>query len=994
MDNVNRTKNGGRKINRNKKIQFTFDKKILRGCQGDTLASALIANDIHLVGRSFKYHRPRGCMTAGSEEPNALVELRTGGRKEPNAKTTTIELYQGLVAKSQNRFPTLKFDLLSVNQLISPFLVTGFYYKTFMFPAAFWEPVYEKIIRKSAGLGKASGEPDPDQYEHAHAHCDVLVVGGGVAGLAAGLAAANTGADVIIAEEQNQCGGNFSEAHGTINKKNPKKWIEETTKKLSQMSNVRIMNRTTVFGYYDHNVLAAIQKVNDHLAQPPKHQPRQTMWDVRAEQVILACGAHERPIVFENNDLPGVMLADSVRVFAEEYGVAVGKNVVVCTNNDNAYYAAEVLGKCGVNVVVIADARTKTHPKAEQAKNDGIRVELGTVPTKAHGWHKTKSVTLKKYNGETERVNCDCVAVSGGYSPNVHLASQAGNAPVWDKNILGFVPDKKNAEGREYISVGACDGKFGLQECIRTGFNGGTKVAKSAGFKKQKNAEVPKVGKTEVTPPVALWETTKKGKAFVDFQNDVTSKDIKIAQQEGFDNVEHLKRYTTMGMSTDQGKISNVNGIALLAKTKNISIEDVGTTRFRPPYNPIAIAAFAGHERGRQFVPTRYTALHQCNEKLGAVFVEAGQWLRPQYYPKHNENIMDAIYRETKQVRETAGICDVSTLGKIDLFGKDAEKFLEKIYVNGFKTLKVNKVRYGVMLREDGHVFDDGTVSKLAQDHFFITTTTANAANVLAHLEHAKQILYPNLDVHCCSVTEQWCGVSVAGPNSREILNQTFGKSAGLSDKELPFMGIKMFEWNNVHTRVFRVSFSGELAYEINVPWSYGQQMWNEIYKNGKKFGLVPYGTEALSAMRIEKGHVAGNEIDGRTTLDDLGLNKMDAGKKEFIGKRMSQREGMVDKNRPKLVGIKIQDGGRLRAGAHIVRDKNNANTETDLGWVTSVCDSPTEKKWIGLALIKGGLQEYQGQNLYAVSPVHDEAKKVTVCSPHFFDPKGERLHG
>lgn len=990
MTEPNRISNGGARINRDQVVSFTFDGKTYSGFKGDTLASALLANGVKLMGRSFKYHRPRGCLTTGSEEPNAIVELGSGAYREPNTRATMIELFDGLEAKSQNRFPSLKFDVQSVNQLFSPFLTAGFYYKTFMWPASFWEPIYEKLIRRSAGLGRAATETDPDTYEHAHAHCDVLVVGAGVTGISAARSAAATGARVMLVEEQAKMGGMPYSAQKMIDGIPINDWCDRAIGELEGMDNVTVMPRTVLFGYYDHNMLTALERVTDHLGAASSSQPRQRLWTIRAKEVVLACGSQERPMMFDNNDRPGVMLSSAVRVLIENYGVLAGKNVVIATNNDSGYETAEALLNAGANVAAVIDARKSHSAAASDIIARGVRVFTSALPQKAHGRLAVNALSIQSLSGAfLEKISCDCVAVSGGHSPDVHLASQTGAPPRWVESIQGFVPSDPIRAER---SAGAGNGKFGLSECLTEGHKTGVDAAKSAGLKAKK-LSAPKAEKETDYTIDPVWRCPGNGKAFVDFQNDVTVQDIMLAAQEGFISVEHTKRYTTLGMATDQGKTSNVNGLAILAAARNEPIERVGTTRFRPPYSPVAIGAFAGHERGKEFQPTRRTAMHECGVRLGAVFVEAGQWLRPQYYPKPNESVMDATYRESKQVRETAGICDVSTLGKIEIFGDDAGEFLNRLYINGWKLLAPGKARYGLMLREDGYVFDDGTTSRLADDHFLMTTTTANAARVLAHMEHASQVLWPELDIHFCSATEQWCGVAVAGPNARKILSDVFGNALDMSDEAIPFMGVRTFKWLGTTARVFRISFSGELAFELNVPWSSGENMWNAIWDAGQKHGLIPYGTEALSVMRIEKGHVAGAELDGRTTAADMGLGKMMSSKKSFIGKILAGREGMTAEDRATLVGIKLsQSSGRLRGGAHLFSDKNDINSDIDLGWVTSVCHSPAMECWIGLAYLKGGLNEHDGKTLYAVNPLFDEAPAVEICSPHFFDPKGERL--
>lgn len=989
---THRLPKGGR-INRAKRLSFIFDGKVYEGYEGDTLASALLANGVRLMARSFKYHRPRGVLTAGSEEPNALVELREGARREPNTRATMIELFDGLVATSQNRFPSLAFDFMSVNQLFGRFLVAGFYYKTFMWPASFWESFYEKVIRRSAGLGRASDMSDPDIYDHAHAHCDVVVVGAGPAGLSAALSAGRAGARVILVDETPAAGGALNVSVDVIDGVPATTWMETTLRELDALENVRVMKRTVLFGYYDGNVLAALEQVNDHLDVPAAGQPRQRMWTLRPKQVVIAAGAHERPIVFDNNDKPGVMLSSAVRAYVDKYGVAPGKCTAVVTNNDDAYHTAFALKDAGMDVPVIVDARKDPGSMADKARELGIRVETDCLPQQVKGYLGVSNLILQRSDGRPAgSVACDCVAVSGGYSPNVHLVSQSGVKPVWREDILGFVPDTPIRAER---SAGACNGTFDLEGCLREGYAAGLDAAKTAGVKVSKVAAAPKAPSTEQSTIIAVWRSPGAGKAFVDFQNDVTAFDIELAHREGMVSIEHSKRYTTLGMATDQGRTSNVNGLALLAKARGQDIPTVGTTRYRPPYSPVAIGAFAGHERGKHFQPTRLTAMHKAHERLGAVFVETGQWLRPRYYPLNDsETMTQAIWRESDQVRKTAGMCDVSTLGKIEVFGADAAEFLNRLYINGFGKLPVGKARYGLMLREDGFVFDDGTTSRLAEDHYFMTTTTANAAGVLAHMDYHAQVVWPELDVAFCSATEQWCGVAVAGPQARKILDAAFAGAIDMSDEALPFMGVKEFDWNGATARIFRISFSGELAFEVNVPWGYGEAMWESIYAAGKEFSMIPYGTEALGVLRIEKGHVAGNELDGRSTAHDMGLGRMMSTKKSYVGLPMSRREGMADEERPRLVGLKpVDTKNRLRGGAHLVNDRHNANAETSIGWVSSVADSPAMGSWIGLAYLKNGHLRH-GERVTATYPLRDENVEVEICDPIFFDPKGERLHG
>jgi sarcosine oxidase subunit alpha len=988
-----RTTNGGQ-INREHSIGFTFDGKYYRGYEGDTLASALLANGVHLVGRSFKYHRPRGIQTAGSEEPNAIVELRTGPRKEPNTRATTIELYDGLVAKSQNRWPSLAFDIMSVNNLFSPLLSAGFYYKTFMWPVSFWTNVYEHVIRRAAGLGTAATEADPDFYEQCHEHCDVLVVGAGPAGLSAALAAAVTGARVILVDEHPLAGGSLNQENFTIEGKPGSDWAAQAVAKLEAMDNVHFFNRTTVFGYYDHNVVAAIEKVNDHLPVPPQGHPRQRMWTFYPQRVVIAAGATERPLVFGNNDKPGIMLASAVRSYVNCYAVKPGRRALVATNNNDAYRTAIDLHRAGVMVAAVVDSRA--HPDApltEELEKLSIRLITGATIGAAEGDRHVKEALIVTTQGDTldpEHIKCDLIACSGGWNPNVHLHSQSGARPVYDDSIASFVPgESRQAE----TSVGAASGSFSLQDCLDQGVAAGIKAAKLAGFKGRRFSAAKAEDETAYAIE-ALWISptpyNKPYKQFVDQQNDVKASDVELASQEGFDSVELLKRYTTQGMATDQGKTSNVNALAILACHRGEPVPDVGITTFRPPYVPVAMGVFAGHTVGAEFMPVRRTAIHDWNVKQGAVFIEAGLWLRARYYPQMPSDTMNDCYiRETNATRNNVALVDVTSLGKIDIQGPDAAEFLNRLYINNWLKLPVGKARYGVMLREDGMVFDDGTTSRLGENHYYMTTTTANAGPVLAHMEQYHQTEWPQLDVVFCSVTEQWTGIAVAGPNSRKLLEQVI--DIDISNEAFPFMGAGECKMNNIPGRLFRISFSGELAYEINVPADYGEQAWLELLEAGKELGVSVYGTEALGAMRIEKGHVAGSELDGRTTAQDLGLEGMANRGKHFIGKHNSERPALLAEGRLQVVGLKSLASGRnLRIGAHLVDPKVTLESVSQSqGHVTATTYSPQLDCGIALGLLRDGASRH-GEQIEAVFPLDDEMLRVEVCHPVFIDPEGE----
>ncbi len=987
----------GGQIDREQPLSFSFDGKSYQGYEGDTLASALLANGVHLMARSFKYHRPRGVSTVGSEEPNAIVELRTGPRKEPNSRVTTIELFDGLVANSQNRWPSLGFDVMSINNLFSPLLSAGFYYKTFKWPASFWTNVYEHFIRRAAGLGTASTETDPDFYEQCHAHCDVLVVGAGPAGLSAALAAARADARVILLDEQARPGGALNNERYTIDDQPGTDWAAALRAELDGLDNVRVFARTTAFGYYDHNTIGAIERVADHLPVPPRGTPRQRMWTLYAGRVVLATGATERPLVFGNNDLPGIMLASAARAYVNRYAVRPGKRVVIATNNNDAYRTAIDLNDAGVRIIALLDSRaTPDAPLADEIEQRSIPLFTGKTIGAATGGKRVASAQVVSTTGEAgvQNLVCDLIATSGGWNPNVHLHSHSGAKPKYDDTIASFVPgDSRQAE----VSAGAARGSFRLQDCLDEGAAAGAEAAKLAGFKNRK-AKPAKAGPDGAYAIEPLWiAPTPNGKSykqFVDMQNDVKASDVELANQEGYDSVELLKRYTTQGMATDQGKTSNVNALAILAGQRGDPIPEVGITTFRPPYVPVAMAVFAGHTVGADFMPVRRTAIHDWNEKEGAVFIEAGLWLRARYYPRSpNDTMYDCYVRETEATRSNVALVDVSTLGKIDIQGPDAPEFLNRLYINNWLKLPIGKARYGVMLREDGMVYDDGTTSRLGENHFFMTTTTANAASVLAHMEQYHQTEWPELDVVFCSVTEHWTGIAIAGPNSRKLLEQVI--DIDISNDAFPFMAVSDCKMNDIPGRLFRISFSGELAYELNVPADFGEQAWLELLEAGDELGVSVYGTEALGTMRIEKGHVAGSELDGRTTAKDLGLEGMANRGKHFIGKHLSERPALVGDGRLQVVGLKsLEEGRNLRIGAHLVDPKVTLETVSQSqGHVSATTYSPSLDCGIALGLLVDGATRH-GEQLDAVFPLDKQKVKVEVCHPVFIDPEGERVRG
>ncbi len=980
-------------IDRSRLLDFTFDGKNYSGFAGDTLASALIANGVRLVGRSFKYHRPRGFFSAGPEEPNALVELRRGARREPNTRATTAELYDGLHAASQNRFPSLTFDILSLTAPFAPFMRAGFYYKTFMWPARFWEKVYEPLIRRAAGLGRIAEAEDPDHYEKANVFCDVLVIGGGPAGLAAALAAGRSGARVIVCNEDFQFGGRLLSERRTIDDRVCAEWLAATLAELQSLPEVRLMPRTTVFGAYDHGTFGAVERVSDHMAVPPEHVARQRLWRIVARHAVLAAGAIEQPAVFEGNDRPGVMLAGAVRSYVNRFGVAPGRRAVIFTATDDGWRSAADLQDAGVEVTAVVDPRADIGPNlAQRAQRSGTRVILGGDIASARGAHGLQEIETVTAAGKKEWLACDLLCVSNGWQPTLHLTSHLGGRPVWSEEISAFIPGQLPAG---MCVAGAASGRMRLQDALDDGLRCGADAAAACGFKVTRSAPSAADPDSPACAP-ARRRPQSAGKAFVDLQNDVTAADIDLAHQEGFRSVEHLKRYTTLGMATDQGKTSNLAGLALMADRKRQQIPQVGTTVFRPPYTPVSIGALAGHHRGRDFRPTRLTPTHDWATEQGAVFVEAGAWLRAQYFPRAGEaDWLASVCREVITVRSAVGVCDVSTLGKIDLQGPDAAEFLNRVYTNAWTNLPVGKARYGLMLREDGFVMDDGTTSRLGAEHFLITTTTANAAKVMQHLEFCQQVLWPDLDLQMTSVTEQWAQLAIAGPRCRDVLRQVIDPDHDLSNEAVPYLAARAVTvGGGIPARLFRISYSGELAYELAVPASYGDATMRAIVAAGRDFGIAPYGTEALAVMRIEKGHVAGNELNGQTTARDLGLGRMMSAKKDYIGRVMAGRAAMHEPQRPILVGFKpVDHAARLHAGAHVIARGKPATAAHDEGYLTSVAYSPTLGHWIGLGLLAHGTDRI-GEIVRAVDLVRNADVEVEITSPVFVDPEGARLHG
>jgi sarcosine oxidase subunit alpha len=1003
-----RLPDGGR-INRDRPVRFRFDGVTYDGYEGDTLASALLANGVRLVGRSFKYHRPRGILSAGAEEPNALVQLREGPRTEPNMRAPQVELFDGLKAASQNRWPSLSFDVWAVNSLFSRFFPSGFYYKTFMWPASFWM-TYEKFIRNATGLGKGPVGKDPDRYEQRHQWCDVLVAGGGPAGLMAALAAGRAGARVILVEEQAELGGSLLSDSSEIDGMPGTEWVAAALDELRGMEEVVILQRTTVSGYYDYNFLTLLEQVTDHLGDEPDGKtPRQRFWQVRAKQVVLATGAIERPLTFLNNDRPGVMLAGAVRTYVNRYAVLPGRKAVIFTNNDSAYNTAIDLQRAGASATVVDLRKSPSGPLVDAARTAGIEIRDGQAIVKVKGGKRVTGVAIRDLDetgagvsGGARAIGCDLVAMSGGWNPTVHLFSQSRGKLRFDDRLAAFVPDRSFADER---SAGACNGTMNLSGCLAEGMTAGLAAARDAGFDTPTAPTAPAAPTArgaDESGIMPFWVVPsgkrlgKGGKHFIDFQNDVTAADVHLAHREGYVSVEHLKRYTTTGMGTDQGKTSNVNALAIMADLQGISIPEAGTTTFRPPYTPTGFGAIAGRNVGKFMDPARLTAMHDWHVEHGANFEDVGQWKRPWYYPGPGESMVDAVNREVLAARSAVTMLDASTLGKIDIQGPDAAEFLNRIYTNAWLKLPVGSCRYGLMLHEDGMVFDDGVTTRLGENRFLMTTTTGGAANVLTWLEEWLQTEWPELKVYCTSVTEQWATVSVSGPYARHVVGSLTDYEQ-LGPQDLPFMTMAEMDVAGIAARVFRISFTGELAFEVNVPRRHGLALWRAIWEAGQKYGITPYGTEAMHVLRAEKGFIiVGQETDGTVTPMDMGMDWIVSKKKgDFIGRRSFAREDTARPDRKQLVGLFTEDDPHhvLVEGQQLVQDVKPAPPMKMIGHVTSAYFSPNVGRSIALAVVEGG-QDRMGETLYAPRLDGRGPVKVTITDPVFFDKEGVRARG
>ncbi len=971
-------------IDRGQTVGFRFDGRDYTGFETDTLASALLAGGVRLFGRSFKYHRPRGVVTAGSEEPSALVTVGQGAAQVPNVRATQQEIYANLEARSQNRWPSLSLDVMEVNDLFAPFLNAGFYYKTFMWPRSFWERLYEPAIRRAAGLGALSGKSNEEVYEKAWAFCDLLVVGSGPAGLIAALAAGRAGASVILAEEDQAMGGRLLAECEEVGGKPGHLWVADVLAELKSLPNVRLMTRTTVTGAYDGGTYGALERVGLHVARPPKDLPRECFWRIVAKRAILAAGAQERQIAFPMNDRPGVMTAGAVRAYLNRWGVAPGQAVTIFANNDNAHRTARDFAAAGVRVAAVIDVREDAPVTGDWPTYAGAQV----IATK--GRMALREITIRTASGAEEKIATDCLAVSGGWNPTLHLTCHLNGRPTWREDIAAFVPVPGMVPGLE--AVGAANGSMSTTAALAEGLAGAGAALQALGLKTAK-LDLPQAenGGTRLQ---AFWQVTEaKGRAWLDLANDVTTKDVRLAAQEGFRSVEHMKRYTTQGMAPDQGKNSNVAALAVLADATGRGISDTGLTTFRPPYVPVSIAALGAGGQGMGFAPQRFTTSHKAAIERGAPMIEAGLWYRPSYFPRPREATWrQSCDREVASVRNRVGICDVSTLGKIDIQGPDAGRFLDFLYTNSFSTLQPGRVRYGLMLREDGLVMDDGTTARLAPDHYLMTTTTAAAGQVMRHLDFVQQAFCADWKVRAVSVTEQWAQFAIAGPLARELLNSIL--DAPLDDAAFPFLSCGTVRLGGVEARLFRISFSGELGYEIAVPARYGEALYRDLVARAESFGGCAYGMEALNVLRVEKGFITHAEIHGRVTAFDVGLQGMMSQKKDFIGKAASQRPGLLGPEREQLVGLKpLAPEKPIGAGAHLFDAGADPIRQNDQGYVTSACWSPTLSTHLGLAFLRNGRARL-GQSVRLVDHMRGTDLLCEVTGPVFFDPEGGRARG
>ncbi len=976
----------GRGIIGDKAVSFSFDGQVYTGRQGDTLASALLANGVHLMGRSFKYHRPRGVVGAGSEEPNALVTFDRGkGRVTTNVRATVLEIFEGLVARSQNSWPNLKTDIGAFNNVFSMFFPAGFYNKTFMWPKSFWDKVYEPFIRNMAGLGPAPTQADADVYASVYGHCEVLIVGAGPAGIAAALAAAKTGGRIILVDENPLCGGSLlSTPNDKIGGSSASDWLQMSVKSLEEAENVTVMTRTTAIGYYHDNFIGLAERITDHIPTLAPGRSREKLHRIRAGKVILAQGAIERPLVFNGNDRPGIMLASAAQTYLGRYGVAIGENLALFTSHDSGYAAAFDLADANIGIAIIIDARDTVNADIRaQANARAIDIICASTVSKTFGKIRINAAEIyTPSTGAKRTVKCDGLLMCGGWTPSLHLWSHSKSSIIWDDAIAAYVPNKPN---EHVVCAGACNGDFGLKLALDTG-------TKCAGGRKKHTVIARDFGSGETFDSLPSYIDVSKQKAFVDFQNDATEKDIKLAVREGFATIEHVKRYTTIGMATDQGKTSNLNAMQIASKAVNKTAPEIGLTTFRPPYTPTTFGTFGGYRSGNLFEVERKTPMDGWAQLRGAVYEPVGIWRRARYFPRQGEDMHSAVARECKATRDSLGIFDASTLGKIEVVGPDAAKFMNLMYTNPWAKLGVGRCRYGLMLGEDGYIYDDGVVGRLAHDRFHVTTTTGGAPRVYRHMEDYLQTEFAHLDVWLTSTTEQWAVIALNGPNARKLI-EPFVEGIDLSKENFPHMAVREGKICGVETRLFRVSFSGELGFEINVPAHYGRAVWEALFAAGQQYDITPYGTEAMHVLRAEKGFIiVGQDTDGTVTPQDAGMGwAVSKKKKDFVGRRSLKRPDLIASGRKQLVGLMTEDPNLvLEEGAQIVADPNQAIPMEMIGHVTSSYWSESLGHSIAMALVMGGFDK-EGEEVYI--PMEGKTHKVKIVKPFFYDPKGERLN-
>ena len=990
---------GRGRVDHGKPVRFTVDGKSYQGLAGDTLASALLANGVHLMGRSFKYHRPRGVVSAGSDEPNALFGTRRGpGRFEPNTRATIQELRAGLEATSQNRWPSLAFDMGAINDNMGSLISAGFYYKTFMWPRAFWDRVYEPIIRNAAGLGVSPTESDADHYASRFAHTDVLIVGAGPAGLAAALAAGRSGASVTLVDEHAEIGGTLlSEPSVVIDGKPAWDWLAQTLAELADLPNVTVMTRTTAIGYYHQNLVGLAQRLTDHLDTVPADAPRERMWKVRAKEVVLAQGALEKPLVFDGNDRPGVMLAGAAQTYLNRYGVKVGARPAIVTAHDSAWHAAFDLTEAGAKPAVIVDVRaTVDSALTDRARALGIETLTGRTVTGTSGRLRVKSLRVNRMEGgkpgAPRDIACDAVLMCGGWTPCLHLFSHTQGKLAWDEALQVYLPGKKT----EAVQIaGAGRGLWGIAAALEDGAAAGATAARDAGHEASPQTHAVAADRTGSGVTLKELPTDRdpaKAKAFIDFQNDVTAKDIRLAVREGMRSIEHVKRYTTNGMATDQGKMSNVNGLMIAADALGKAPPQVGLTTFRPPYSPTTFGTFAGYHKDATFEVTRRTPIDPWAEAQGAVFEPVALWRRAWYFPKPGEDMHAAVARECRATRASLGIFDASTLGKIEVAGPDAVTFMERMYTNPWAKLGTGRCRYGLLLGEDGFIRDDGVIGRLAADRFHVTTTTGGAARVLNMMEDYLQTEWPDLRVWLTSTTEQWATVALNGPNARKLL-EPLVQGLDISAEAFPHMAVAECTVAGFPARLFRISFTGELGFEVNVPTRHGLALWETLIAAGRQYDICPYGTETMHVLRAEKGYIiVGQDTDGTLTPDDAGLAwAIGKAKPDFVGKRSLTRPDMLAKGRKQLVGLLTDDPKAvLQEGAQIVADPSQPKPMTMIGHVTSSYWSDALGRSIAMAVVVDG-RDRDGQTLHV--PMPDRTITATVVkSPVFYDPENTRI--